>query len=234
MSLLTLAQNVAKEAGFASPSTVVGNTDDTALMLLALANRAGKVLARKPWQTLQKEYTFNLVAAQASYAFPSDLGYFQDYTIWDRTQFWALRGSLSAQDWQAYKSGLQSTTPRQRFRIKAGALYIDPTPSSTDSMVIEYVSKFWVAPTATPTVGTKTAFTVDTDVSLIDEDTIEMETLWRFLARKGLAYAEEKDQAERYIADLFGNDAPHQPLNFGGDNEYPWPPLPTLPVTGYS
>lgn len=230
MSLLTIAQNVAKEAGFAAPSTVVANTDDTALMLLALANRAGKVLARKPWQALQKEYTFSLVASQASYAFPADLGYFQDFTMWDRTQFWALRGSLSAQDWQAYKSGLQSTTPRQRFRIKQGAIYIDPTPSSTDSMVLEYLSSKWV----TDGASFFTAFSADAQTSLIDENALEMEVLWRFLSRKGLAYAEEKDQAERYIADLFGNDAPHEPLSFSGDSQYPWPPLPTVPVTGFS
>lgn len=234
MTLLTIAQTVAQEAGVSSPSAVVGSTDQTAVQLLALINRSGKVLARRAWQVLQKEYTFSLVASQAAYNFPTDLGYFQDYTIWDRTQFWALRGSLTGTQWQQYKSGLQSTTPRQRFRIKLGQIYIDPTPSSTDSMVIEYVSNFWVAVTAAPTAGVKSAFTLDTDVSLIDEEAIKMDTLWRFLNRKGLAYAEEKDQADRYIAEIFGNDAPRAPANFGGDYLYPWPPLPTVPVTGYS
>lgn len=234
MSLLTIAQGVAQEAGVAAPSAIVGNADPTAVQLLALINRAGKLLARKPWQVLQKEYTFNLVASQAAYNFPSDLGFLQDYTIWDRTQFWALRGSLTATQWQIYKSGLQTTTPRQRFRVKLGQIYIDPTPSSTDSMVIEYVSNQWVAVAAAPTVPSKSAFTIDTDVSVIDEEALKMDTLWRFLNRKGVAYAEEKDQAERYIAELFGNDAPREPIDFGGDYNYPWPPLPTLPVTGYS
>lgn len=234
MTLLTVAQNVAQIAGVNAPTTIVGNSDQTAVQLLALINLSGKLLARKPWEYLQKEYTFSLVAAQAAYNFPTDLGYFQDYTIWDRTQFWALRGSLTATQWQIYKSGLQTTTPRQRFRIKQGQLYIDPTPSSTDSMVIEYISNQWVAVTATPTVASKAAYTLDTDVSVIDEMAIQMDALWRFLNRKGVAYAEEKDQAERYIAELFGNDAPREPIDFGGDYNYPWPPLPTLPVTGYS
>lgn len=235
MTLLSVVQNVAKEAGFSAPASVIGNTDDTAVLILALANRAGKRLARKPWEILQKEYTFSTVASTASYAFPSDLGYFQDYTIWDRTQFWALRGSLSAQDWQAYKSGLQSTTPRQRFRIKAGLIFIDPTPSSIASIVIEYISNLWVAPTATPTVASKTGFTIDSDISLIDETVIEMDTLWRFLNRKGMAYEEERQEAQQHIADLFGNDAPRQPINFGGEyDSVQWPPLPTLPVSGYS
>lgn len=227
MSLLTIAQNVAKEAGFSAPQTVVNNTDDTAVLLLALINRAGKLLARKPWEILQKEFTFNLVNAQAAYAFPTDLGYFQDYTLWDRTQFWAMRGGLNAQDWQALKSGVQSTTPRQRFRIKQGQIYIHPTPYNTDACVIEYISNQWVS-------GANVAFTADNQTALIDENVIEMDTLWRFLNRKGLSYAEEKDQAERFIEDLFGNDAPREPRNFGGDQEYPWPPFPTVPTTGFS
>jgi hypothetical protein len=234
LSLLSIIQNVAKEAGFSAPGSVIGNTDDTAVMLLALVNRAGKMLARRPWARLQSEYTFNLVNAQAAYAFPADLGMFLDYTFWNRTQYWSMRGSLSPQQWQAYKSGVNSTTPRQRFRVKAGSIYIDPTPSTTDSCVIEYCSKYWVAATATPTVGSKTEFSVDTDVSILDEVAIEMDTLWRFLNRKGLAYAEEKDQAERYIEDAFGSETPCSPMSFSGDDLTPWPPLPTLPVTGYS
>lgn len=234
MTLLSVAQTVAKEAGFASPGSVIGNSDDTAVLLLAMINRSGKLLARRAWQVLQKEYTFSLVVSQAAYDFPADYGWFQDYTFWDRDNFWQLRGSLNAQQWQGYKSGIQSTTPRQRFRVKQGQIYIDPTPTDTDACVIEYVSKYWVAVTAAATVGVKTEFTIDTDVSIIPESLIEMDSLWRFLNRKGLAYAEEKDQADRHFAELFGNDAPREPLGFGGDDYLPWPPLPSVPVTGYT
>lgn len=231
MTLLSIAQHVAQEAGIAAPASVVGNSDDTAVLILALANRSGKLLSQSPWEVLQKEYTFSLVASQANYSFPTDLGFFQDYTLWDRTQLWEMRGSLSAQEWQRYKSGIMSTSPWQRFRVKAGQIYIDPTPSATDACVIEYVSNQWVAVAATPTVGAKTAFTLDTDVSILDEPAIEMDTLWRFLARKGLAYAEEKDQAQKYIEGLMGTDVPRVPLNFG-DSFGPFPPVPHWSHTG--
>lgn len=234
MTLLSIVQSVAKGAGFSAPASVIGNSDDTAVLILELANRAGTLLAKKPWSILQKEYTFNLVAAQATYAFPADYDKFLDYTMWDRTNFWALRGSLTPQEWQGYKSGIQSTTPRQRFRVKQGAIYIDPTPTTTDSMVVEYLSTYWVAPTATPTVGSKTAFTVDTDVSLIDELAIILDTTWRFLSRKGLAYQEEKTEAEDYIDSTFNDDTPKGPISLTGDCVFPWPPLPSVPVTGYS
>lgn len=230
MSLLTLAQAVAQEAGFPTPGQIIGNSDDTAVLILALANRSGNVLAQRPWERLQKEYTFSLVASQAAYDFPTDLGYFQDYTLWDRTQLWALRGGLTAQEWQRYKSGILSTTPWQRFRVKLNQIYIDPTPSTTDSMVIEYVSKNWISDSTGVTF--RSQFVADADLTLIPEEVLKMDVLWRFLARKGLAYAEERDQAERYLATVFANDAPRVPLNFGADQN-PWPPLPTVPITGY-
>lgn len=233
MTLLSVCQAVAKDAGFDSPVSVVGNQDATAQMLLALCNKSGKALARKTWQVLQKEHTFTTVASQASYALPTDYGYFLTDTAWSRTNYWTLRGSLSPMEWQRFKSGIQTTTPRSRFRIKAGAFYIDPTPSTAESMVIEYLSTFWVAPTATPTVGTKAAFSSDDDVSLIDEYLLELDVTWRFLDRKGLAYDEAKNEAVRMIEQFAASDTPSSKVNLA-DSYGPWPPIPTLPVTGYS
>jgi hypothetical protein len=229
VSLLTVCRAAVGACGFAVPSFIIGNSDDTAALLLALINKAGKKLALKPWQILQKEYTFATVAAQATYAFPSDLGYFLDYTAWDRTQFWALRGSLTPSEWQRYKSGSQTTTPRTRFRVKAGAIYLDPTPGGVDNLVIEYVSKNWVA----DSLNVFSAFSADVQTSLISEDLLELELTWRFLERKGLAYAEAKNEAEEFFDSLFGRDVPKLPVNAGTDYEI-WPPLPTLPTTGYS
>lgn len=229
MSCLSIVQAAARACGFAVPSTVVGNTDTTAQMLLALLNKAGKQRAKLPWQALQKEYTFNLVNGTATYAFPSDLGFFQNETIWDRTQFWSMRGSLSPEEWQMYKSGIQSTTPRQRFRIKSGLIYIDPTPASTDTVVIEYISKNW----ATDGSSFFSSFSSDTQTSLIDEDLLELELTWRFLERKGLAYAEARDECDRYAETIMGRDVPKQTVNFGTTLRDIWPPVPTVPTTGY-
>lgn len=230
MSLLSICQAVAKDCGFAVPSTIIGNSDDTAAQLLAQINKAGKALARKPWQALEKEYTFPTVASTASYALPSDYGWIQNDTAWDRTNYWQLRGSLSSQMWQGYKSGVQSTTPRSRFRIKGSLFFLDPTPSSIVTMVFEYVSNKWVFDN---TSTYYTEFQADTNVSLLDEYLLELELTWRFLERKGLAYAEAKDEAERQIELAVGHDRPGNNVNFA-DSMSIWPPLPTLPVTGYS
>lgn len=67
MTLLTAIQAVCNELGLASPSTVIGNTDQQVVQLLALANREGWdwMSAEGPWggwPELRKEYRFNLAS----------------------------------------------------------------------------------------------------------------------------------------------------------------------------
>jgi hypothetical protein len=219
-SILTICQDVSKEAGLGSPPTIVGATDDTGIQLLAMANRAGRNLARRSWQILQKEHTFTTVAAQASYALPADYARYLDDTAWDRSSYWSVRGSLSPQEWQRYKSGIVASSPRSRFRVKAGALYIDPTPTAAKSMVIEYVSNAWV-------LSGGVAFTkiqADTDTVVFDDDLFKVELLWRFLNRKGLAYGEEKREAELLADKLIGMDTPSSPVSMDSDTSPFLPP----------
>jgi len=230
VSALSIAQAVARDSGFSVPATLIGNSDDTASMLLALLNKSGKALAGYPWQVLQKEYTFATVASTASYALPTDYGWIDNNTLWDRTNLWKDRGSISPQEWQAYKSGIVATTPRSRFRVKLGRIFIDPTPSAVATLAFEYLSNQWCWDGVSVYANN---FVTDTYVSLIDEYLLELDVTWRFLARKGMAYAEEKAEADDQIWQSLAQDVPKNPVNLGCDDN-PWPPLPSLPITGYS
>lgn len=219
MSLLTVAQAVAEEVGLAAPSVVVGSSDKTAKQLFRLINRAGRVLAKKNWAVLQKEHTFSRVSGTAYYDMPSDFERLLDETAWDRSTYWNLRGPLSPKQWQVKKSGLvASATVRSNFRVKpltrVNKFYIDPTPTDTDSMVFEYASDQWVKDSAN--AAGKSAYALDTDIALISEELIEMEVIWRFLNRKGFAYAEEKREAEIQIDRAFSEDGGAPVLDLGG------------------
>src|SRR5690242_11912595 len=102
MTLLTIAQTALREVGdYAVPSSIVGNTDPTAVQLLALANRAGRTLALDyRWQALLTTYTFPTVASTADYALPTDFNRFANLTPWDRTNYAQLEGPVSAQRWE--------------------------------------------------------------------------------------------------------------------------------------
>jgi hypothetical protein len=83
MTVLTIAQNVAREAGFTAPTSLVGNADETAIQLLQLiktetTDLSNGVIAGQAtpmnfnWQALVKRATFNFVAAQETYSLPAD------------------------------------------------------------------------------------------------------------------------------------------------------------------
>lgn len=228
MSLLTVCQAVARDAGFDAPSSIVGNPDETAVQLLALANKAGEILARKPWQSLQSEYTFTTVAAQAEYDFPPGYRAFINNTAWDRSNYWMLRGSLSPQEWQASKSGVMAQSPRHQFRVKGDKIVIEPDPPDGLDFVIEYLDKRFVKSDG----NLYTSFQADTDTVRFDEFLLQLDLTWRFLARKGLAYGEEKLEAERQIDIALARDTPSEPAYLAGERSI-WPPLPTVPITGY-
>ncbi len=53
-TLIQLVNTILPEIGFTQVSTVVGNSNQTAALALALANREGRSLAKKDWRILIK------------------------------------------------------------------------------------------------------------------------------------------------------------------------------------
>lgn len=233
MNLLSLCQSVAGEAGFDVPTTIAANSDTEAVLLMAMANKTGRLLRYRAWQVLQKEATILTASGTDNYALPDDYLKLINDTLWDRSNYWQVRGSLSPQDWQAYQSGLIQTTVRKKIRIKGNRVYVFPTPSvDNEELVYEYVSKNWV--TDMNGLNPSERYAADTDVSLINDDVIQLGTLWRYLERRGFAYQEVKDEFERQVDICFGSDVPKPILNLSGpiSGDYT-PPAPIVPITGY-
>ena len=134
-TLLAMCQNVLLETGFPSPSTLVGNNNQDARVVLQVAKTAAKRLAEEyPWTILTKEHEFTLVKNQPSYDLPDDFSRFINGTLWDRVDSRPVT-PVSPQVWQEFKSGLTQVTIYKRWRIKANEqkkeLFIDPTPTAT-------------------------------------------------------------------------------------------------------
>ena len=236
MSLLTVAQAIAEEVGLPAPATVVGNSDRTAKQLLRLINRAGRILAKKNWNILQKEHTFSTSASTASYDLPDDFDRFLDLSMWDRTQYWQMRGPLSPGQWQVKKSALIATVSmRSNFRVKpdtrVNKFFVDPTPTGIVSLVFEYASNQWVRDAAN--AAGKTAYALDTDVSLISEELLELEGIWRIRNRKGFAYAEEKLEADTQIDLAYANDRSISVLDMGVSRASPIDASLNVPEGGF-
>lgn len=68
MTLLSICIEACQLAPVAAPQSIIGNTDETAQLLLAIANRAGNDVARKPpggWVSMIREYSFTTSALAA-------------------------------------------------------------------------------------------------------------------------------------------------------------------------
>lgn len=310
MSLLSICSNAANNAGVNVPTAIFGNNDPASARMLQFARRAARELSeRANWSALTVENVF-IANGTSDYLLPPDFRSMVNDTLWDRTRFWRMRGVMSPQQWQMFKSSIIGrATIERRWRLRlpggdpAGAAVqfeIDPpiTGDITSAFVYEYVSKNWCASTtnkqavsaavvsggtgyhagdtivlaggsvniaavltviavgpggvimlpsitpaqittpveittpgnystipgnpigqlttsgagsgATFTMGwgnaTQSDWLADTDIALLDEDTIELGVLWRLLRRLGLAYDEEKDEYERKADLLVARD----------------------------
>lgn len=131
------------------------------ILLKAMIEQAAQEIREEyPWPELQREYTFTLATSTDSYVLPGDFNSLLSETLWNRTQNQPLLGPIDAEEWQQYKSGLITSVPLERFRVKGwgtNQFYIDPTPGSTENgqtCAYEYISrtcirpKKWVASTS--------------------------------------------------------------------------------------
>lgn len=218
MTLLTICRNAIFNIGVeetANLTTIVANNTPIARRVFQEARRAGISLAKRAnWSALVVENVFT-ANGETAFTLPSDFRSMINDTLWDRSRYWALRGALSPQQWQVYKSSIIGTaTIEQRWRIRiasgseagdAPKFFIDPTIAATDdsTFVYEYVSANWCKSAS----GTPQAdWVADSDTSVLDEDLIELGTIWRLMRRLGLSYEEEREEYEREVDKAIARD----------------------------
>lgn len=201
MSLLSICQDILNETKSSFiPVTIIGNNDDVAKQILQAVKVSIVELSRNyEWQELQKEYSFLSVADQASYDLPTDFDRMVNNTFWNATQNWAMIGALTSESWRVLKNALitQAETV-QYYRIRGNQIIIHRTPSNVESYVFEYISKYIVKSNAEVE---QTGFLADTDLPVIDEYILRLDSTWRWLKNNGRAYAEEKTIADKAIAE---------------------------------
>lgn len=219
MSLLTMCQHVARITPVEVPTVIVGNTDKTASLLLACAQEEGEALNRRPekyWTIMVREHTFATSDGTATYSLPSDFRYLVDGTVWDRSNYWDMRGPLTPQEWQQYKSSVlgSTVTTRKRYRLRyvtsSVVFAIDPTPTASENCVFEYVSTNWCKSSG----GTgQSSWAADTDTGVLDEYLMRLGIRWRFLERLGLDFDSAYQEYEREVNSALGRDAGARVLN---------------------
>lgn len=151
MSLATICQNVADEAGYTIDSLIVGSTENTTRQLRSMVNRVNQEMAEAyPWPILYASGVITLVAGQATYALPAAFSYYHYNTFWNQSTRWRVLGPMSPQEYaEIVGYGLQSTV-NQRFQFRGisnSQLLIEPTPTESGATIIfEYIADRSVRP----------------------------------------------------------------------------------------
>jgi len=233
--LKNLATNVMRETGYSPPSTFVGNTGQDARRMVAIVNRAGRELARMPWQYLIRDVEVS-VSATTLYALPSDFYQLISNTGWNDTN--PLVGPVTNQEWQYFRNAVASTGIYYRFRIfvqvttsgPAQRLQVDPVLSAGATAIafnFNYHTDHWVVDSSATTT---TAWSVETQDPTLDAVLLELSVRWRWLKAKGLPYAEEYEEYRRALNREKARDG-GQGSKLRADGRYSTD-MPNIPDTG--
>jgi hypothetical protein len=229
MTCLSIIQDVSQElGGFAMPiNAAVTSSDPQVLQLLALLNKEGKELAKRPeqgWQALNFDASFLTVATSIQGSINTiapNYRYILNDTIYNTTRRWPVFGSMSPQEWARQKA-LFALVPYNQYRVVGGNICFIPNPTAGDTCTFQYQGKNW----ATDGSNTFDRFTADTQTGLLDEDLLALGVKWRWKAEKGLDYAEDFATYERQVSVSIARDIPRSKLSLDRKRlvsaQFPW------------
>jgi hypothetical protein len=159
-----------------------------------------------------------ITLAKDTFPEPAGFDWFQNRTMWDRTNRWELIGPDSPQMDQWHRSGIVTTGPRRHFRQVgpyANNFRIWPPPNELTSplqLVFEYMSLNAVithgGASVPPTSPSYSQYFVnDDDISLLDDQAIIMGVKWMFWEVKGFgSYVTLQQRWIDYVDRLIARD----------------------------
>lgn len=196
MSLLTIAQDVARDVGIDEPLSIINNEDDDAKRLLRMITATGIMLMREhPWQANRREASITTVASEDQGAISelvsdNDVDRILPDTVFNRSTQREQYGAQTPPEY-AYSRARNTFDGYDQFMVRGGRLLIRPTPAAGNVLTFEYVSKKWIYDTG----ARKAAFTADSDETYLDEELLKLGTIARFKRSIG-AQGWETDEAD--------------------------------------
>jgi hypothetical protein len=198
MTMLSVVKTVMDSNGWPAPSVgVAGNQDQNMRQSFALINKVLKSVSFKNnWPELVKEYVFTTVPNQAAYPLPADFHHWVVGSAWNKSKYYQLKGTMMPTEWYRVMYGGYGAyagywTPWfTSFRIdRLGMNFVvAPTPTAPEDLVFMYVTNN-IAMDATG--NPKSAYVIDSDIAVIDEEVVELGLSWRWRSKKGLDFTAE-------------------------------------------
>lgn len=153
MTISTVIQNVANEAGYTVETNILASNEVTTKQLLAIANRINRdIFEAYPWPKCYASGSITLVGGQATYQLPAAFSYYHYETFWNQSTRWRVLGPMTEQEFAEIQGFGLNTAVYQRFQIRGitnSELLISPTPGATysgDIIIFEYIADRSVRP----------------------------------------------------------------------------------------
>jgi hypothetical protein len=197
MTLLTIAQDVARNTALDVPATASGSTDRAMANIVQFINDTGLELARRVnWGALRATTTITGTGVNANFALPAYyLKLIEGGAVFAGSV--AVRGGLSPDEWAALTP--IEGTPRF-YRLRGSSISFYPFLANAATATVNYQSTAWASN------GTD-RLQLDAETSLIPEDLLVKGAIWRQRRHVGQDFADQIAEYEAALADYAAYDA---------------------------
>jgi hypothetical protein len=220
ITLLSAVKSAMGSSGIEPPSTVIANADQT---MRYIADASALEQRTHEWQKLRKSTTVTLTTA-TEYALAADFWAYIPDTLWPAGGIRSAVIPTTPMVWTILKSGIGLNPANFNCRFLNNKLEVQ-NPQAGIVLRYEYVSTSPI--TDTTGVTFKTAFTVDTDLFILDEQLFVMDLKWRIKKEKGINdWQDDEQRYQTYLNYRMGVDSGARVLYpkdaRAGDPQQPW------------
>lgn len=144
LSLLQICTRALDRIGSLNvPTFFIGNDDDLAKQVVAIAREVGEELSRDyDWQELIQTATVTTTDGGTLYDLPADYERMAPDTMWETNGSRNMRGSTTKRQWSAITNVPGSNDDRYRWRLKGSQIEVYPAPPVLE-FNYEYLSRFY-------------------------------------------------------------------------------------------
>lgn len=224
-TILEIVQNAAPKIGVATPSALFSSTDETDIELRKVLQSAAERITRShDWSILKTEATYAGDGVTEGFALPSDyLRMPKDAQVWS-TRWQRPMLPVTSEDWlrlEVRNYDLIAGT----WIILGGQMKFKPVLVTGESAKWFYIADASVKPVSGPNIA---RFAADTDTYRLGDRLLELQFIWEWRQRKGLAYGEDMQTAEIALAQAISDDKGARMIvqasrrRLQGKIAYPW------------
>jgi hypothetical protein len=208
-NLLTICTRALDRIGsFNVPTSLVGNEDDTAKQLLAIAKDVGEELCRDyTWTDNSRTATVSTVADEEFYDLEADYDRIVSDTLWKADSARQnMRGSASRMSWAAITNLQTAPDGYYRWRVYRRQIQIFPVPSSVFDFSYEYLSNVYC--TDLNGVERTDGWLADTDLPILPDDLFVHGVRYYFRKENNMPYGAAEAEFEAVLAKRLASEDP--------------------------